>query len=542
MKRNFLLKLLCALLVATTVQATAQEQKATWGGDVNVNPVAGRYYKNARVSVAYDGTIYVGRLYATAAAAPYDHWEVLKSTDTGHTFTGFDSSFATAGQQYRAFDILAAGANATDFKLIVARSFYDSSAANLGDNRLLVYAYGASGQYLSTLVDESHNYIASFYRGWEAISLSSDWREKNSISAPYEIDIVAQKSGVDDSIIVWASKDAGATMTRRGLYGTPRYIKTVSSSIGSTLSTTSLYGRFGIVWDEFVNNGDMWGKIYGEFLYADDASDPGINTGLQTIAGSDNFRNPVIVMSQQTGTVVGPGADDIRTMIIAENNLLVPGVSSITCNVSDSMINGVAAFNTPATVKLGSAAGGAYDAHGVYDPVANNFLITYYDSATQALVYDVKPLSASIAALPTVIKANYRDAATDLGLPAYPRTDINMVNDKAVFVWNDNSKTMFDAEYAQNVSVQSVPVNVTDVQVFPNPANDVINLGFIAKQNGSATVAVLDVTGRQVLSMQADVMVGVNRITVALGALSAGNYFIQVKGEVASFNARFTKN
>ena len=95
------------------------------------------------------------------------------------------------------------------------------------------------------------------------------------------------------------------------------------------------------------------------------------------------------------------------------------------------------------------------------------------------------------------LRLNYRDATTNLGTPAYPRTDINNVNHLAVFTWNDNNKTMLDAEYALPTSVQSLPLNATDVQVFPNPATDNVNIGFIATRQDITTLLVSDIPGNK---------------------------------------------
>ena len=70
-----------------------------------------------------------------------------------------------------------------------------------------------------SLVSEVDTYQNGQNRGRESISMSSDWKEPNSVSAPYEIDIAMQKAHSYDSVIVYASKDAGATVTRRSLYG-----------------------------------------------------------------------------------------------------------------------------------------------------------------------------------------------------------------------------------------------------------------------------------------------------------------------------------
>ena len=87
----------------------------------------------------------------------------------------------------------------------------------------------------------------------------------------------------------------------------------------------------------------------------------------------------------------------------------------------------------------------------------------------------------------------------------------------------------------------SLPLNATDVQVFPNPATDNVNIGFIATHQDITTLLVSDITGKQVIAIQAVVNAGVNKIEINTGNLAAGNYFIQLKGASINFNIRFTK-
>lgn len=539
MKKNFLLQLICGLLLITTGQASAQEQKATWGSDIIVSPAAGRYYKNARVSVGYDGTIYVGRLWATSPSGPYQNWEVIKSADTGHTFSPVVSANVSGSNLYRSFDMITAGANATDFKVFVARCSTDTTT---GHRELYYYSYDAAGTHLNTLAYEVDTYANGYNRAWESLSLASDWKEPNSISSPYNISLAGVKGSSYDSIVVWVSKDAGTTVTRRSLYGTIKYIKNISAAVGSTIPAVSTYGRLGVVWDEYGTYLKQWGNVNARYVFADDASDPSININVMQVGLNDSmYRNPSITLSQQTGTVTGPGDSDIRTVILMETNNITGNYTSIVGRTDDSLILHNINLTQGTTVAFGTAAGGILDPHSVYDPAYNNFMVTYYDSAAQALVYSLKALSSTPTSAVNVFKANYRDASTAMGMTAYPRTDINNVIHQAVFVWNDNYKTMLDAEYALPTSVQSILANVTDVQVFPNPATDQVNVAFVSQQPDNVTARVYDITGRQISSMQASVDAGINKIAMSVSTLPTGNYFVNIKGDKVDFNLRFAK-
>ena len=179
----------------------------------------------------------------------------------------------------------------------------------------------------------------------------------------------------------------------------------MSAATGSTVLGTSTYGRFGTVWEEFPNNVAEWGKIRLQFVFADDATlfDTVYHVG---VTDSD-YRKPCIAMSQQTGIVTGNGADDIITMITYETRNVIGNYTSVMSRLSGELINTPLSLAANSTIQVGAAAGGTLDGHVIYDPNNNNFMITYYDSATQVLVYSLKQLKALLADASIMFKANY---------------------------------------------------------------------------------------------------------------------------------------
>jgi len=67
------------------------------------------------------------------------------------------------------------------------------------------------------------------------------------------------------------------------------------------------------------------------------------------------------------------------------------------------------------------------------------------------------------------------------------------------------------------------------LEVYPNPATDRIQIGYFASNAGTVTISVLDVAGREYVSMQASANSGENNFSLDLSMLESGMYFVQIK-------------
>lgn len=516
MKRIFLfMSFICTMLITalpTDVYA--------WGPDLIVNPVAGRYYSAAKVSVAYDGTIYYGRLYSTVSASgPMQNWEVLKSVDNGLTFTSFVGSWISGSNKYTNLDILAAGNDATTFNLFVCRTYLDTVGST---SMLLLSKYDTAGTYTSIL-NESYTYVT--IRGWESISMTSDYREKNSNSNPYSFSLAAVKASPEDSIIVWTDEVGGTALHRRALTSTTRFFRNVSISIGSTSPSSTSYGRLGIVWDFYQNLTDTLGGIKSMFIYPDDASNP-LYAGPYWIGlDSVSYRDPYIVLSQKTsgGTGTGIGDNDMRTIIFYEYSN-----GAINGRLTDSIYLAEPNFSYLFEVANGSTK--SRNAHAIYDPGYDNFLITYFDRVNKALPYAIKSLGSPGAEVPLNFQPNYRDVSTASNIPVKPRVDINMITGKAVFAWNDNSFSMFESEVSYVAIDENDLESVTKLALYPNPASDQVNISFNSLAEQTIRIDIYDLSGRIVYTSQSDVSQGENLIQTNTNELVPGHYVLMVTG------------
>lgn len=74
-------------------------------------------------------------------------------------------------------------------------------------------------------------------------------------------------------------------------------------------------------------------------------------------------------------------------------------------------------------------------------------------------------------------------------------------------------------------------------KVFPNPASDKLTVSFDA-ENADYTIAVLDLTGRTVVSNNYSNLAGSQEISVPVSDLSTGNYIVKISTNGVSFNQK----
>lgn len=90
-----------------------------------------------------------------------------------------------------------------------------------------------------------------------------------------------------------------------------------------------------------------------------------------------------------------------------------------------------------------------------------------------------------------------------------------------------------DGEYVYSdvVTIHIPDILTTIVNLFPNPANNETIISITSPRDQRITWQLIDNAGRTVLSNHGQVHKGNNRITIDLGKIPAGSYFLQVNGQ-----------
>jgi Pregnancy-associated plasma protein-A/Secretion system C-terminal sorting domain/Fibronectin type III domain/Bacterial pre-peptidase C-terminal domain len=72
-------------------------------------------------------------------------------------------------------------------------------------------------------------------------------------------------------------------------------------------------------------------------------------------------------------------------------------------------------------------------------------------------------------------------------------------------------------------------IGISKVTLFPNPANDKVNVQFVADQEGQAGIQLLDLTGKVVRTQAATAAEGENTMGIQIGDLAAGLYLVRIE-------------
>lgn len=83
------------------------------------------------------------------------------------------------------------------------------------------------------------------------------------------------------------------------------------------------------------------------------------------------------------------------------------------------------------------------------------------------------------------------------------------------------------------------PTMKTDLLIYPNPANDIVNVKLNIDQNGAASIKLLNYLGQDVYNEQrTGLKAGENRLVIDLKGIAPGTYFVQVVSEDFSLSRK----
>jgi len=82
---------------------------------------------------------------------------------------------------------------------------------------------------------------------------------------------------------------------------------------------------------------------------------------------------------------------------------------------------------------------------------------------------------------------------------------------------------------------------IADLRLFPNPAQNELNLSFNNALSGTVSVMVIDLTGRTVISESQNMALGVNTLRLNTSDLQPGLYMVRIGNDARSVTHRFLK-
>lgn len=502
--KSKILYLITAIIFSIGIQS-AFGQDPLWNSDVNVMPQAGKYYKEVKTTVAFDGTIYLGRLYADSPDGRYYGFDILKSQDDGVTWSFFHSETLDGSDEaFTAMDIIAAGENTDDFRLYLA-----VPAINTATHYTVMLAtrYNKNG-VAEILSFNGEDYTYNSTRGFSSVSWATDSRKPSEVSNPYTISLAAAKAESTDEVIAWSTNDPSIDFHRKVVASSVSFMKNVSASIG--VVEISPYPVLGVAYTTTVNGQTDFGDVFVRYFYADDLTS--MTYPLPVGTGATDYGRPSLSLSQTRGSGSGPGYDDIRT-IIAYN---VDQSTDINTNFryADTLFDSDPDFETITGPLIGGGAGDQMNPHVIFDPAGKNFVITYYDKNTGKLPFLYKWLGSPVSESFALLKDTYRDSFIIPSSNIIPRLAMNPTKVQAVFAWNDDYLSMFDAEYTMGVNDSELSI----LSVFPNPVKDILNIN---SQKNVEKTEVYNLSGQLVLTAK-------NQTKIDMSSLPAGNYVVRI--------------
>ena len=107
----------------------------------------------------------------------------------------------------------------------------------------------------------------------------------------------------------------------------------------------------------------------------------------------------------------------------------------------------------------------------------------------------------------------------DRSNPVHDEDSINNTLSKDIVWWNQQK---------WNVSVEDVKYNSDNIAVYPNPANDQLNVSLLFAKSNAVNIELFDLTGKAVASPNMNQAISPNQYTLDVADLSKGVYILKV--------------
>lgn len=95
----------------------------------------------------------------------------------------------------------------------------------------------------------------------------------------------------------------------------------------------------------------------------------------------------------------------------------------------------------------------------------------------------------------------------------------------------NTSATNYSRPFEANSSFGKDELEKVSMLVYPNPANEVVNIQFIAQKEGEYRISLIDVVGKEVLTQVSELSEGENTLTMKTDKLAKGLYLIRISND-----------
>jgi hypothetical protein len=489
-----------------------------YGKDIIMNNVPSQNQRNVHVSVAFNGWLFAVYTHSTSTNSGYG---ILKSIDNGITWTVIsDVSYPGA---YTAAGVVVAGNNLSDLKLFVAGIVeHSASSYTVWCDRRNAQTGDLENEFFS---ETSTNQIYD-------LAIASDYRYPEYGITPYSLGIVFSKSSTLDSVILVTSDDGGYTIGSRNVVATTNmFFRKVAISYGICNSYDE--GRYFVAWEEMETHlstmGHIWTGYTDPLIF-----DPIINKVKLDSMYSAYYNvcfNPAI--STQFNSSEDNSSGNLSEIVLFDGNYN-PGDNDLLGMYNVQAVGtGIASWQQ---FYIAASYDDEMESDINFDPIYNNFLVTYFDSTTQQLPYIINNMNLVDPYNWTEISAGYNDSS-NLSYP-YPKVQTDQIFNKVVNVWSAEGSGggvgMFDAEFSTYTGISQI--HQSDVATlegaYPNPAATKTSIGFTLNNQAEVIINLYSIFGQEIkLITDQSFNPGKNIVDVDVSNLPEGTYIYSLKAK-----------
>ena len=466
------------LTLLPPVLSMGQLSSNAWGTNKYIDDLS----EKCVVSVAENGWIYLLHHYNSSLTTDENGWKIYCSVDGGLNFVEKEHiQYSSFVLRLVSADMVVAGDDPGNIRVFVAE-LTNAGEAAWEEGSFRIYEY--DGAETKVIYETPREYDSSY-----SVSVACDSRAPAAASAPYTIAAAWSGYGGDimeDQLHYVFSDDGGASFNDTVIFASSR-IRNVDLALGSTSlypdgyfalafelnsGIPSEYSDIGLLINDIKNTGMLW---TGPFL-------------LSVIYPSEQpiLSRPSVCLMQDAGDHA-EGSDFVPIVLFAQDRSQANNHDLLMLNFSSEYAfeGEQAVYPDSAELVLSYPFGNLsvkqeINPQLVYDPGANNFLITYSTILFKELIYagiNITDLEVN----EWWSEGSYRSNTGNLPTEPKPHIDIDPSRGKAVFSWRDEyvnpispSKSYFDTEW-WIVGTDDQPA-VTDPMIFPNPASEFISI------------------------------------------------------------------
>ena len=508
-KIYFLLLILLTVFSFSTINAQIKSRST---GNVPLH-LDNTNQSDDKMTVAFNGWIYAGYM-----ASNDSGYKIYRSIDGGTTWATVEN-VTVYNETFNDFDMVVTGNDTSDLRLWVA-------GLNLNTKVAYVDEYdGYTNKFITEVYDDYYTADSSGYL--QHIAIASNYKAPGTLGTNGLGVIYSVSYDYADTLIMATSVDSGTTWNRKQVFYSPNYFfHRVSLAYGYT-GQSYTDGYYYAAFELNPTYGDAQDNSILTFWALENDSIFGYANAVWVDSVNKSWAGLLShpsVIAQRSATDNGTGG--LSEMVLfnydsSANHSLVKAVTTVAGPTSITQ----GSFIAQSINSINAAA-----PNGVYDATKNNFIYVVADSAQGFVRYNIVGRDQLSAVLPVSTPSGGFEG--DAQYPNYtmsaPRIDINPVDTTADILWigsnEGNGLTLFTGAQSITSGIAATPV-LPAIKIYPNPADQYLNIVLPAAFSNSTRIEVYNVLGQNVFTQ---LQTSNTPVQINTGQWPEGNYFVRL--------------